>query len=91
MSHRQPYFLCAALLPCAVGYARIGRELVRRSPQPSVPAYRDWITTYASSEFQEYADWLASLTEKLASRADSETGDRMLAFFERSVRHEIAF
>jgi thiaminase/transcriptional activator TenA len=83
--------LCAALLPCAVGYARIGRALADRSPQPTVPAYRDWIKTYSSSEFQEYADWLAGLTDELASGADRETRERMVTCFEQSVQHEIAF
>jgi thiaminase/transcriptional activator TenA len=83
--------LCAALLPCAVGYARIGRELASRSERPSVPAYSNWVEAYGSTEFQDYAEWLAVLTDQLADSADAETRDRMLATFEQSVRHEIAF
>jgi thiaminase/transcriptional activator TenA len=83
--------LCAALLPCAVGYSRIGRELASRPERPSVPAYRDWIETYGSAEFQEYADWLSELTDQLARAVDAETRDRMLVAFDQSVQHEIAF
>ncbi len=83
--------LCAALLPCAVGYSRIGRELAGRSERPSVTAYRDWIEAYGSDGFQEYADWLAGLTDRLAGEVDAETRDRMLATFDQSVRHEITF
>ena len=39
----------------------------------------------------QYADWLAGLTDELASRAGSEARERMVTCFEQSVRHEIAF
>jgi thiaminase/transcriptional activator TenA len=78
--------LCAALLPCAVGYARIGRALAESGAAPAVRAYRDWIATYAGEEFQTYAEWLAGVTDRVA-RPDART----LELFEASVRHEIDF
>lgn len=83
--------LCAALLPCAVGYARIGMRLAETGAHPPVKAYREWIAAYASEPFQAWAEWLANLTDHLATTRDEATRDRMHALFAQSVDLEIRF
>ena len=74
-------------LPCErLPATRIGRALAESGAAPAVPAYRDWIATYAGEEFQTYAEWLAGVTDRVA-RPDART----LELFEASVRHEIDF
>jgi thiaminase/transcriptional activator TenA len=83
--------LCAALLPCAVGYARIGMRLAESGVHPPVKAYRDWIASYASEPFQAWAEWLTNLTGHLAATGDEGLRVRMHALFARSVDLEIRF
>lgn len=83
--------LCAALLPCAVGYARIGMRLAQSGANPPVKAYREWIASYASEPFQAWAEWLTNLTDRLATTRDEGTRARMHALFAQSVDLEVRF
>ena len=83
--------LCAALLPCALGYAWIGRKLEESGANPPVQAYREWIQGYASPAFQAWAQWLAALTDRLAAGRSEAALERMCALFAESVEHEIRF
>jgi len=49
--------ILAVLLPCACGYVEIGKRL-KSEGLPEDRFYREWIDTYSSPEFQEFADGL---------------------------------
>ncbi|MGH7542766.1 MAG: thiaminase II [Gemmatimonadota bacterium] len=61
-----PAELVAALLPCAWGYAWIGKRLGEEE-RPSDRRYADWIELYASAEFQQAAEWLRGEMDRLAA------------------------
>jgi thiaminase/transcriptional activator TenA len=82
--------IIAVLLPCAWGYAFIGQTLKSRGlpePQP----YRDWIETYASEEFGNWANWLKSKMDQMAASATSEQRAHWLRLYEFSARFELLF
>ncbi len=82
--------LVAALLPCAWGYAWIGKELAAEK-RPADRRYADWIEQYASAEFQEAADWLRVETDRLAADASKEKRGRLCELFLLSSRYEWLF
>jgi thiaminase/transcriptional activator TenA len=82
--------LVAALLPCAWGYAWIGRRLAEED-RPSDRRYADWIETYASAEFQQAAEWLREEMDRLAADTPSDRRQRLLALFLLSSRYEWMF
>lgn len=47
--------LYAAITPCSVGYAQIGRYIVENFPRLTNNPYQSWIETYASTDFQQAA------------------------------------
>jgi thiaminase/transcriptional activator TenA len=85
--------LMAALVPCVVGYAEIGRALdedpaTRRAGNP----YTRWIAMYASDDYLRVArdavDQLDRLAERLGGEARFATLSRV---FTQATRLEIAF
>lgn len=82
--------LVAALLPCAWGYAWIGRRLAEEG-RPADRRYADWIEQYASPEFQEAAGWLRGEMDRLAEGASADRRERLLDLFLLSSRYEWMF
>lgn len=82
--------LLAALLPCAWGYAWIGRKLAEGGG-PADRRYADWIEQYASEEFQEAAAWLREETDRAARGRAEEGRARMVELFLLSSRYEWRF
>lgn len=81
--------ICASLVPCQYGYAEIARELAAASP-PDNP-YAGWIAGYTSDEYRELADWICSLTDRLADGAGADERARMAEAYDVSAAHEVAF
>lgn len=82
--------LLAALLPCAWGYAWIGRRLAAEG-RPDDARYADWVEQYASSQFQEAAEWLRRELDRLAAGAGPERRRRLRDLFLLSSRYEWRF
>lgn len=82
--------LLAALLPCAWGYAYIGRQLAARGV-PDDARYADWIAQYASEEFAEAAEWLRRELDRVAADAPPEKVARLTELFVLSSRYEGRF
>jgi len=82
--------LLAVLLPCACGYVEIGKRLKSKGV-PDNPFYRDWIETYSSAEFQEFADWLAGKMNEHAAGAPARRKELWHRLYESSARHEYLF
>lgn len=82
--------LVAALLPCAWGYAWIGRRLAGVD-RPADRRYADWIEQYASAEFQQAAEWLRGEMDRLAADAPAARRERLLDLFLLSSRYEWMF
>lgn len=81
--------ICAALVPCQQGYAEIAAALAPGSPASN--PYAEWIGAYTSKDYRDLAEWICSLTDRLAERAGEAARARMTAAYEASARHELAF
>lgn len=82
--------LLAALLPCAWGYAHIGRALAA-GDLPEDARYAEWIEQYASEEFVAAAAWLRDELDRVAEDAGEAKRDRLERLFVLSSRYEWAF
>jgi thiaminase/transcriptional activator TenA len=82
--------LVAALLPCMWSYAEIGQRLAAEG-LPGHEGYAEWITMYASDEFEELAGWSRELTDAAAAEVVGPGRRRMHAAFRASSEHELAF
>lgn len=85
-----PGGILAVLLPCAAGYVEIGQRL-KNQGLPENKNYRDWIETYASQEFSQFADWLKSRLDHFAGNASAEDKDRWFWLYLTSSRFEYLF
>lgn len=82
--------IIAVLLPCAWGYAFIGQSLKAKGlPQPQ--HYRDWIETYASEEFGNWANWLKTKMDQYAAGATTQQKVHWQNLYEMSARFELLF
>lgn len=82
--------MLAALLPCEAGYAEIAAMLKERG-LPSNPHCRDWIETYASAQFREFADWIAGKFDELGAGAPDRDVERWYRSYLTSARFELLF
>ncbi|MGZ8430083.1 MAG: thiaminase II [Candidatus Deferrimicrobiaceae bacterium] len=82
--------ILAVLLPCACGYAEIGKRL-KTEGLPGDRFYRDWIDTYSSAEFQDFAEWLIGRMNGHAVDAPAQSKERWHRLYESSARHEYLF
>jgi thiaminase/transcriptional activator TenA len=83
--------IIASLIPCQLGYAEIGNQLMARGVPASQPLYAEWIRMYASPEMQEIAAWACALLDRLASDAGSQDRGRIADIFLTSSRYEYMF
>jgi thiaminase/transcriptional activator TenA len=86
--------LYAALAPCSIGYAEIGRNLAtdNNTKWDSNP-FSSWIALYSSDEFQQgVAQGTAHIDELLAEiDVNSQRGQNLIHVFSTATRMEIAF
>lgn len=86
--------LYAALAPCSIGYAEIGRNL-KASEQTVFEGnpFASWIELYSGEEFQQgVAEGTAHIDELLAEiDINSQRGRNLVEVFRTATRMEIAF
>jgi thiaminase/transcriptional activator TenA len=82
--------ILAVLLPCACGYVEIGTRL-KAEGLPQDRYYRDWIETYSSPEFREFADGLIGRMNEEAADAPARRRERWHRLYESSARYEYLF
>ena len=86
--------LYAALAPCSIGYAEIGRNLAANANTKLIDnPFASWIELYSGDEFQQgVAQGTAHLDELLAEiDANSQRGRNLIHVFRTATRMEIAF
>ena len=87
--------LMATLAPCCFGYGEIGIRLASCSA-PDTP-YREWISTYASTEYQDAMVSVGEMIDNAATRRlgldlkESARWPQLQARFETATKLEIAF
>ncbi len=77
---------CAALAPCMRLYAFLGQALEREGASQDVNPYREWIETYAATEFEELATTLEALLDRYA-----EDTPEVHRSYQRAIELELAF
>ncbi len=82
--------ILAVLLPCAAGYVEIAQRL-KRQGLPDNKDYQNWIETYASKEFAEFAEWLENRLDQFAQTASKEDKNRWYRLYLNSSRFEYLF
>ena len=82
--------MLAVLLPCEQGYAEIASYLASQG-LPSEPRYCDWIKTYSSQEFQDFAQWIADTFDDLTAAAPDRDIQRWYGLYLASTRYELLF
>jgi thiaminase/transcriptional activator TenA len=82
--------ILAVLLPCACGYVEIAQRLASRG-LPGNPHYRDWIRTYSSREFLDFADGLVEKMDERANDASARRKTGWYELYESSTRFEYLF
>ncbi len=86
--------LYAALAPCSIGYAVIGKALLE-SDETKIEGnpYRSWIEMYGGEEFQTGVATGAEFFDQQLAEIDinSERGQNLVHIFKTATRMEIAF
>lgn len=82
--------IIAVLLPCAWGYVDIAQHL-KKQGIPEVRHYRDWIETYASEDFAEWAEWLKAKMDFFAKEAPDGEKEHWYNLYLQSARFELMF
>ena len=82
------YWRCCCRAPA--GTSEIGKRL-KSEGLPEDRFYRDWIDTYSSPEFQEFADWLIGRMNEHAADAPAHRKEHWHRLYESSARYEYLF
>jgi len=82
--------LYAALAPCVIGYAEIGRSLGAQTVVPNNP-YQSWIDMYKDEEYQAAAKQTQDFLEELVSDATPRQAEELQHIFDTATRMEVAF
>lgn len=82
--------IVAVLLPCEQGYAEIACSLEKRG-LPAETHCRDWIETYSSREFREFARWVGDQFDEAAAGAPIGDAKRWFELYLASTRYEFLF
>ncbi|MGF1755612.1 thiaminase II [Vibrio makurazakiensis] len=86
--------LYAALAPCSIGYAEIGRNLINdeQTVLEGNP-FASWIELYSGEEFQKGVAQSTAHLDELLSEIDktSQRGQNLIEVFRTATRMEIAF
>lgn len=79
----------ASLLPCFWIYAEVGKAIVQQSV-PNNP-YQAWIDTYAGDEFNEAVNNVLATIDRIASRCDADTLEKMHQAYRKGAELEWLF
>lgn len=83
--------LYAAIAPCALGYAEIGKMIAASGLSPVGNPYQAWIDSYAGDEFQDSVMSIAHTLERLCQHLTPAQQTRIQEIFNTATRMEIAF
>ena len=83
--------LVAALLPCQWGYWEIGNHLTKQGMPDGAPLYSKWIEMYSSGEFEELAQRIRSLADRVAEGVAPSQLAPMEEAYRTSLRLEYKF
>jgi len=83
--------IAAAMLPCAWGYAEIGRALFNCGMPEGQPLYHRWIEMYVSDEYVADAEKLKSFVDRSGERAGPVVRQRMDLAFRLGSQYEYQF
>ena len=84
--------LLAGLAPCAVGYAQIGQRLKLSTAGKASHPYSNWIETYASDNYQDYARWMvATLCNPELHQVSPQRLAQLQQLFNLGCRYEWLF
>ncbi|QIW15293.1 thiaminase II [Pasteurellaceae bacterium RH1A] len=81
--------LYAAIAPCAIGYAHIGKRLAQTGVENN--PYQAWIDTYASPEFQAGVAELEAFLDQLCQGLSEQQLAKIQTIFNTATRMEAAF
>ena len=82
--------ILAALLPCETGYLEIA-DTLKKAGLPTERHYREWIETYSSPQFRDFAVWVAAKFDRLTSGAPRFEIERWYHMYVTSARFELLF
>lgn len=83
--------LFAAIAPCAIGYAEIGKRIKASGESPADNPYQSWIDLYASPEFQQAIADLKALIDHLCQGYSEAQIAQLQQIFNTATRMEAAF
>ncbi|RXJ74777.1 thiaminase II [Veronia nyctiphanis] len=85
--------LFAALAPCSIGYAQIGKRLLEASVDLKGNPYASWINLYGGDEFQQGVEQGAQQIDALLAdiELNSARGQQLIDVFKTATRMEVAF
>ncbi|TCP96223.1 thiaminase/transcriptional activator TenA [Cricetibacter osteomyelitidis] len=83
--------LYAAVAPCALGYAEIGRWIADNRLSPPNNPYQSWIDMYASAEFQQSAVEMDSILDELCRDLTEKQLAKVQQIFTTTTRMEVGF
>lgn len=83
--------IVTSVLPCAWIYAEVGRHFQALGLPTEDHAYREWLLTYASPEFEEVGAWLRGVLDAHADELSGSRLDRLEEIFLTSSRYELMF
>ncbi|STZ76022.1 thiaminase II [Bergeriella denitrificans] len=82
--------LYAAVAPCMLGYAEIGKRIGAQPPVPGNP-YQAWIDTYAAEDFQQVAVDFSAFFDSLCQDLTPAQQAKIAHIFTTATRMEVAF
>ncbi|MDH2923787.1 thiaminase/transcriptional activator TenA [Nicoletella semolina] len=83
--------LYAALLPCAAGYAEIGRWIKNSGISAENNPYQAWIDAYAADDFQAGVQKMIYLFESVCCQLNEKQLQNLQTIFTTATKMEIAF
>ncbi|PJG86236.1 thiaminase II [Conservatibacter flavescens] len=83
--------LYAAIAPCMLGYAEIGRWITEEKLSVANNPYQTWIDTYASDEFQQSAVKTREFLTALYQPLTTQQREKVQHIFTTATRMEVAF
>ncbi len=81
--------ILAALLPCAVGYYDIARNLIDKKYQPAQPYYREWIDMYSNDGYHNLVVQLEDIMNKIVD--ENGAGAKLFDIYRISAQFELLF
>jgi thiaminase/transcriptional activator TenA len=83
--------LITAILPCAWIYTEVGHQFARTAPSTPAHPYHDWLSLYASPDFEATGVWLRERLDAHTQGISPQAEAGLHAIFLTSTRYEWLF